>query len=127
MKLFGREPAQWLAALAIVVELAVGLGLPLNDTQQGYVNAAATAVMGLLIAVTVAHEKIAAAAGGVVFALLQLAASLGLDVSQDKIAMIGSGLTALLAFWLYGKVTAPVDANMDRVPKRRVIPGRVER
>lgn len=118
MKLFGREPAQWLAALAIVVELAVGLGLPLNDTQQGWVNAAATAVMGLLIALTVAHEKIAAAAGGVVFALLQLAASLGLNVSQDKIAMIGSGITALLAFWLYGKVTAPVASDGTRVPKR---------
>lgn len=59
--------------------------------------------MGLLIAVTVAHEKIAAAAGGAVFALLQLAASLGLDVSQDKIAMIGSGLTALLASGCTGR------------------------
>lgn len=127
MRIWGREPAQWLAALAIAVEVAAGWGLPLNETQQAAVNAAATALMGLFLAWTVAREKVAAAAGGVVGALGQLAISLGVDVSQEKIAMTGAAVTALLAFWLYGKVTAPVDANMERVPKQRVIRGQVER
>ncbi|MDL4812832.1 hypothetical protein [Actinomadura opuntiae] len=117
MKIFGREPAQWLAALAILVELLVAVGVPLTKDQQSYVNAAATAVMGALVAWTVAREKFAALAGGAVFALGQLAVSLGLDVSQDTIAAIGSAITAGLALWLYGKVTPPV--SEDEVQARR--------
>jgi hypothetical protein len=118
VKIFGREPAQWLALLAIAVELAVGWGLPLTEEQQSLVNAAATAVMGFAIAWTVAREKVAAAAGGMVVALGQLAVSLGLEISQERIAMTGAALTALLAFWLHGKVTAPVDADGNPVPRQ---------
>ncbi|MFB4307005.1 hypothetical protein [Actinomadura sp. GTD37] len=127
MKLFGREPAQWLAVLAIAIQLAAGWGLPLSEGQQAAINAAATAVMGFVLAWAVSKEKAAAAAGGVIGALGQLAVSLGVEVSQERIAMTGAAITALLAFWLYGKVTAPVDANMERVPKVKVISGRVER
>ena len=126
MKIWGREPAQWLAALAIAVELAAGWGLPLSEPQQAAINAAATAVMGLALAWTVSRDKVAAAAGGVVFALGQLAVSLGVDVSQERIAMTGAAITAGLAFWLHGRVTAPVDANMERVPKVKVLRGSVE-
>jgi hypothetical protein len=127
VKLFGREPAQWLAALAIAIQLLVAWGVPLSEQQQAAVNAAATAVMGLVLAWTLAREKVAAAAGGVVFALGQLAVSVGFDISQERIAMTGAAITAGMAFWLHGRVTAPVDANMNRVPKQRVISGTVER
>lgn len=127
MKLFGREPAQWLAALAIAIELAVAWGWDLSEGQQAAVNAAATAVMGLVLAWTLAREKVAAAAGGVVAALGQVAVSVGVDVSQERIALTGAAITALVAFWLHGRVVAPVDGNMNKVPKQKVIQGRVER
>lgn len=120
MKILGREPAQWLACIAIVVQLAAGAGLPLSEGQQAALNAAATAAFGFALAWTVAREKLAAAAGGLVGALLQLAVSLGAHISQDSIAAIGAGITALLAWWLYGKVTAPVAADGSTVPPERL-------
>lgn len=125
MKIFGREPAQLLALLAILVELGAAIGLPLDEQQQAYVNAAATAVMGALLAWTVAREQFAALVGGAVAAVGQLAVSLGVDVSPNTIAMIGTAITAALAYWLYGKVTAPVAPDGSQVPK--VVPGEVVR
>ncbi|WP_242892393.1 hypothetical protein [Actinomadura litoris] len=118
MKILGREPAQWLAFLAIAVELAAGWGLDLSEQQQAAINAAATAVMGFVLAWTVAREKAAAAAGGMVAALGQLAVSLGVDISQERIAMTGAAITAGMAFWLYGRVTAPVAPDGSKVPRQ---------
>lgn len=116
MKIFGREPAEWLALVAVLVELAVAWGIDLTETHQGYINAVATAVMGLAIAATVAREKIAAAVAGFVVAALQLAVSLGVEVSQEKIAMTGVAITVALAFWLRNQVTAPITDDGARVP-----------
>lgn len=111
MKWFGREPAQWLAFLAIVVQLAVAVGVPLSEQQQAGVNAAATAVMAAILAWTVNRGAFAALAGGAVATVGQLAISLGVDVTQEKIAAFGAAVTAGLALWLYGKVTAPVSGE----------------
>lgn len=119
MRILGREPAEWLAFVAVCVQLAVGFGLELSDVQQGLINAAATAVMGLLVAAMAARDQIAAAAGGLLVAGLQLAVGFGLEpfasVEQETIMLAGVALTTLLGFVLRTQVTAPVSADGSKV------------
>lgn len=117
MKIFGRDPSVWLTIVAVLVQFLVAWGVNLTEQQQSWINAAATAAMGLLLALTVSHDQIVAAAGGLLGAVLQLGVSFGLDVSQHQIAVAGALLTAVLAAWLHGKVTAPVARDGTRVPK----------
>lgn len=43
MKIFGREPAAWLALIAVAVKLSTAFGLDLTDGQQATINAVAAA------------------------------------------------------------------------------------
>ncbi|MFV2172360.1 hypothetical protein ACFHW2_11740 [Actinomadura sp. LOL_016] len=117
MKILGRQPAQWLALLAMFLQLGAAWGLELSEIQQGAINAAATAVFGFALAWTAARERAAAAAGGLVGAAGQLAVVFGADFSQEQIGMTAAFITAGLAFWLYGKITAPITPDGTRVPK----------
>jgi hypothetical protein len=56
-KIFGREPALWLALLAVIVKLSTAFGLDLTDKQQAVINAAAAALVGVLVAISV-HDGI---------------------------------------------------------------------
>lgn len=47
--LWGREPAAFLSALAIIIDLAVTFGLNLDVVQIGLVNAALMAVVGFAV------------------------------------------------------------------------------
>lgn len=124
MKVLNRDPAAWLGLVAVLVQFLVAWGVHLTEAQQSYVNATATAVMGLFIALTVARDQIVAAAAGLLVAVLQLGVSFGLHVSQDQIALAGALLTAALAAFLRTQVTAPVDPNGQRVPKQTVYTNR---
>lgn len=104
---FGREPALWLALVAVAVKLGTAFGLNLTTDQQAVVNALAAAIAGLLIAVMV-HDGIAAAALGLVQAALALAVGLGLDWSADRQAVVMSFAAAIAAMWTRTQVTAPV-------------------
>jgi len=120
MKILGRDPAVWLGLVAVIVQALVAWGVDLTKDQQGYINAAATALMGLILAVTVSHEQVVAAAGGLLGAVLQLAVAFGAHISQDQIATAGAVVTAVLAAWLRTQVTAPVAADGTKVPKATV-------
>jgi nicotinamide riboside transporter PnuC len=120
MKIFGRDPAAWLGLVAVGVEFLVAVGVDLTEQEQSWINASATAAMGLLIAATVARDQIIPAAAGLLGAVLQLAVSFGAHISQEQITMAGALLTAALAFWLRTQVTAPVAPDGTRVP--RVLP-----
>ena len=120
MRVFGREPAVWLGLVAVAVQTLVAWGVDLSEGQQAGVNAVATLVMGLAVAVASAHDQIVPAASGLLVGVLQLAVSFGFDLSQDKIATAGALLTAVLAAYLRTQVTAPVTAGGARVPKATV-------
>lgn len=120
MRVFGREPAVWLGLVAVAVQTLVAWGVDLSEGQQAGVNAVATLVMGLAVAIASAHDQIVPAASGLLVGALQLAVSFGFDLSQDKIATAGALLTAVLAAWLRTQVTAPVSADGTRVPKATV-------
>ncbi|MFC5744847.1 hypothetical protein [Actinomadura rugatobispora] len=116
-KFLGRDPAIWLGLVAIAVQFLVAWGVDLNEEHQALINAAATAAMGLLVALSVARDQIVAAAAGLLTAVLQLGVSFGWDLSQERIATAGALLTALLAAWLRTQVTAPVAPDGSRVRK----------
>jgi hypothetical protein len=109
MKIFGREPALWLALVAIVVKLATAFGLDLTNDQQAVINAVAAAVVGVLVAFSV-HDGIGAAVLGLVQAGLALAVGFGLHWSPDQQSTVLSLASALVAMWTRTQVTAKVPA-----------------
>lgn len=107
MKIFGREPAAWLALVAVIVKLSTAFGLDLTDKQQAVINAAAAALVGLIVAFTV-HDGIGAAAVGFLQAAIALAVGFGLHWSPEQQAVVLSFASALVAMWTRTQVTAPV-------------------
>jgi hypothetical protein len=107
MKIFGREPAAWLALIAVAVKLSTAFGLDLTDGQQAVINAVAAALVGLLVAFSV-HDGIGAAALGFVQAALALAVGFGLRWSPDQQAVAMSFVSVVVAMWTRTQVTAPV-------------------
>ena len=104
---FGREPALWLALVAVAVKLATAFGLNLSTDQQAVVNAVAAALAGLIVAVMV-HDGIAAAVLGFVQTALALAVGFGLNWSADRQAVIMSFAAAIVAMFVRTQVTAPM-------------------
>ncbi|WNI16249.1 hypothetical protein [Actinacidiphila sp. ITFR-21] len=109
MKIFGREPALWLALVAVIVKLSTAFGLDLTNDQQAVINAAAAAVVGLLVALSV-HDGISAAVLGLVQAGLALAVGFGLHWSPEQQSTVLSLASALVAMWTRTQVTAKVPA-----------------
>lgn len=117
-KIFGREPALWLALVAVAVKLSTAFGLDLTSDQQAVVNAVAAALVGLAVAVMV-HDGIGAAVIGAVQAAVALAVGFGLHWSPDQQAVVLSSASALVAMWTRTQVTAPVPP----VAKSTAVPG----
>jgi len=110
MKIFGREPALWLALIAVAVKLGTAFGLDLSDKQQAVINALAAAIAGLLVAINV-HDGIGAAVLGLVQAGLALAVGFGLHWTPEQQATVLSLASALVAMWTRTQVTAKVPAT----------------
>lgn len=117
MKIFGREPALWLGLFAIVVKLSTAFGLDLSDKQQAVINAAAAAVAGLLVAISV-HDGVGAAVMGLAQAGLALAVGFGLHWTPEQQATALSLASAVIAMWTRTQVTAKVPAAVRPAPAR---------
>jgi hypothetical protein len=115
MKLFGREPAAWLALVAVAVKLLAAFGLDVSADQQATINAVAAAVMGVLIAALV-HDGVGAALVGFAQAALALAVGFGLDWSADRQAVVMAAATVVVGMWDRTQVIAPVPADAVRRP-----------
>jgi hypothetical protein len=112
-RIFGREPALWLALVAVGVKLATAFGLDVSTGQQAVINAAAAAVVGLVVAFLV-HDGVSAAILGLVQAAVALAVGFGLDWSADQQAVVMSASAALVAMFVRTQVTAPITrASVD--------------
>src|SRR5690606_38066640 len=120
MRIFGREPAVWLGLVAVAVQFLVAWGVDFSGEQQAGINAVATLVMGLAVAVASARDQIVPAASGRLVGVLQLAVALGFDLSQEKITAAGARLTAVVASWLRTEGRAPGGEDGTRVPKATV-------
>ena len=66
-KVFGREPAMWLALLGAVWQVVSAFGLDFSAQTQAVVTAIVAAVLGLIVAVQV-HDGIVAAVNGLIVA-----------------------------------------------------------
>lgn len=116
MKLiWGREPAAWLALFAILIKLAAAFGWDVSVDVQAYINGAAAAAMGLLIAFA-AKDGQGAAIIGFAQAALALALGLGLDWSAAKQAVVMTAVTIAVGMWDRTQVIAPVPARTVSKP-----------
>jgi hypothetical protein len=111
-----RDPALWLTLFATAVRLGAAFLFEISDEQQAVLNATATAVASLIVAVWVRRDGQVAALLGTAQALLALAIGFGLDVSAENQAVIMSFVGALAAAFIRTQVVAPVSADGDRQP-----------
>lgn len=107
VKLAGREPATWLALVAVAVQLGTAFGLSLSTGQQASINAGAAAVVGLLVAVSV-HDGISAGVLGLIQAGIALGVGFGLHWSPDQQSTALAFAAAVVAMWTRTQVTAKV-------------------
>jgi hypothetical protein len=108
---FSRDPALWLTLFATVVRFGAAFIFHLTDGQQAVLNAAATAVAGLIVALVVRKDGQVAAILGVAQALLALAIGFGLDMSAERQAVVMSVVGAVAAAFIRSQVVAPVSAD----------------
>lgn len=106
-----REPAIYLTLFATCVRLFAAFVIHLSDGQQAVLNAAATAIAGLAVAVWVRRDGQLAALLGVVQAILALAVGFGADLSAEAQATIMSFVGAAAAVFIRTQVVAPAPAE----------------
>lgn len=106
MKIFGREPALWLALVAALVQGA-GLVLDWTSEQQGAINAVAVALLGAVTAFVVKDGVSAAVLGGAQ-AVLNLVLAFGLHVDTAMQAAIMALVAAVVGMFVRTQVLAPV-------------------
>jgi hypothetical protein len=107
---FSRDPALWLTLVATAARLASAFVFHLTGEQQAVLNAAATAIAAMIVAVWVQRDGQVAALLGVAQALLALAIGFGLHVSAENQAVIMSFVGAVAAAFVRTQVVAPVSA-----------------
>lgn len=107
VKIFGREPAAWLALVAVAVKLLAAFGVGITADQQAVVNAVAAAAVGLLVAV-LAHDALAAPLYGFAQAALALAVGFGLHWTADQQAVVLGFVQVAIAMFVRTQVTARV-------------------
>jgi asparagine N-glycosylation enzyme membrane subunit Stt3 len=110
MRIFGRDPALWLALFAVVIKCVAAFWIDLGIEQQSALNATAAAVVGVATAIIV-HDGISAAILGGVQAVLALAIGFGLRLDPDSQAIVMSLIATVVAMFERTQVTAPVGPN----------------
>lgn len=112
VKFFGREPALFLALLTAAVQVVSAFVIEVSADQMTWINAAAAAVVGLVIAV-VAHDSLSAPILGAAQALLSLAVGFGLDLTVDQQAVLMGFVAVAVSMFVRQQVTAPVPAPVE--------------
>jgi len=112
MKVFGREPAAWIALLAVVLQLLSSYLIHWSADTQGVVNAVIVALFGLW---TAAHlpdwrDKILPALLGLVQAVFASMLAFGADVPATVQSQWMAFITTAVALFVRTQVTAPVQS-----------------
>lgn len=119
-KLWGREPALWLAFISSGVMLLTSTGMNLSSEVQSGINATAAAFFGLLTAWFVARDGLQAAILGFAKAGLALAIGFGLHWSPEVQGAVMFFLTNAVAMFVRSSATAPVDEAGKLVKERSI-------
>ena len=110
VRIFGREPAAWLALFAVAVKLFSAFVMHVDQDTQAWVNAVAAAAMGLLIA-WITQDGVVAAILGLVQAVISLAVGLGVHWDTTTQALVLSAVSLALGAYDRTQVTAPVSRD----------------
>jgi len=111
-KIYGREPAVWLAALGALWQILSAFGLNWDPKLQSIVTAVVAAGLGLIVAVQV-HDGIYAALTGLITAGTSLVSYFAFDWSAETQAKFVGAVMLILGLWVRDKVTAPVPADVS--------------
>src|SRR5262245_29304438 len=100
MTILGRNPAAWLGAIAAVLNLAVGLGLPITGGQVTAMNVALAAIVAAVgaLAVRPLSIPILIAAANAVAAL---AVAFGAHIAESTIGLADAAIVAVLTLALH--------------------------
>lgn len=111
-KIYGREPAVWLAALGALWQILSAFGLNFDPQLQSIVTAVVAAALGLVVAVQVG-DGIYAALTGLITAGTSLVSYFAFDWSAETQAQFVGGMMLVLGLWVRDKVTAPVGPEVS--------------
>lgn len=107
MRIFGRDPALWLALAASVIS---GLGtfvVHLNVDQEGALNGVVAAIVGLIVW-KLTKDGGPALILGFVKALIVLTAAFHFNLSTDKQTILMTLVSAVVAMFVRTQVAAPI-------------------
>ena len=109
MKVFGREPAVFIAVIEALLALLVTFQLDgLTAEQPTHILAAAVGLGGLPTAWTV-RDKLFAALGGLSRAALVLGGSYGLNLTQEQIGLAVAVISSVAGIIVLRPQTSPVE------------------
>lgn len=117
-KVFGREPAMWLALLGALWQVVAAFGLHFGAQTQSIVTAAVAAVLGLIVAVQV-HDGIVAAVNGLTIAAVSAVSYYALHWDATLQAKVVSAIMIVYTFFATRQVVTP------KVPASVSPPGRL--
>jgi hypothetical protein len=112
-KVFGREPAMWLALLGAAWQVLSAFGLDFDPKLQSIVTAVVAAVLGTIVAIQV-HDGIVSAVNGLVVALVSLVSYFALHWdAEGQAKLVGAVMIVFTFFFVRPNVTAPVPADVS--------------
>lgn len=112
-KIYGRDPATWMALVAAVWGILSAFSVNFSAETQSIVTAAIAAVLGLVVAIQVGDGLIAAL-NGLIVAGVSLVSHFALHWSAEEQATKVGAITILIAwFATRPNVTAPVPADVS--------------
>lgn len=112
-KVYGREPAMWLAGLAAVWGVLSAFNIGWSAETQSIVTAVVAALLGVVVAVQV-HDGLIAALNGLVVAGVSLVSYFDLHWSAEHQAKVVGAISLLIAWFVTRpNVIAPVGGEVS--------------
>jgi hypothetical protein len=110
MKIFGREPALWLALVGAVVSALSTFVFHLTADQVGSIDAVAALVLGLITA-WMTRDGLSAAILGLAHAVVALGLSFGMHFTPGEQTVFFTLVSAVIGMFVRTQATAPVSAS----------------
>lgn len=112
-KVFGREPAMWLALLGAGWQVISAFGFNFGAQTQAIVTAGVAAVLGVIVAIKV-HDGIVSAVNGLVVAAVSAVSYYAMHWdAEGQAKLVGAVMIVFTFFFVRPNVTAPVPASVS--------------
>jgi hypothetical protein len=107
MKIFGRDPALWLALLGLFISAAGTFVFHFSTDQEGVLNGLVAAIMGVIVW-RVTHDGSPALILGLAKAVFLTLAAFHFNIPADRQTILMGLLSAAVAMFVRTQVGAPV-------------------